>query len=163
MCIILWMSFFRLTETGQWRSHHKTQVHREFTSIYNVNGTTLMSYKYIHATCQGYLLLMTIWEYKISSVEVVVFIALIQRKVMFLQYKGIFTTLKILSLELQMWCFHNRMAAPDSPWISGGWRPALNQKYQDLWAQGQNHPGIRSTSKYFLFLPLVQFFLIWCG
>uniref|UniRef100_A0A3B5A2N1 Roundabout guidance receptor 4 n=1 Tax=Stegastes partitus TaxID=144197 RepID=A0A3B5A2N1_9TELE len=40
----------------------------------------------------------------------------------------------------------HRMAAPDSPWISGGWRPAFNQKYQDLWAQGQRHPGIRSTS-----------------
>ncbi|XP_041656512.1 roundabout homolog 1 [Cheilinus undulatus] len=40
----------------------------------------------------------------------------------------------------------HRMAAPDSPWISGGWRPAFNQKYQDLWAQGQKHPGIKSTS-----------------
>lgn len=90
------------------------------------------------------------------SVEIVVFIALIQLKVMFLQYEGIFTTLQILFLELKMWCFHHRMAAPDSPWISRGWRPALNQKYQDLWAQGQNHPGIRSTSKYFLFLPSVQ-------
>lgn len=40
----------------------------------------------------------------------------------------------------------HRMAAPDSPWISGSWRPAFNQKYQDLWAQGQRHQGIRSTS-----------------
>ncbi|XP_067350514.1 roundabout homolog 4 isoform X3 [Channa argus] len=40
----------------------------------------------------------------------------------------------------------HRMAAPDSPWISGSWRPAFNKKYQDLWAQGQKHPGIRSTS-----------------
>ncbi|XP_035482611.2 roundabout homolog 1 isoform X1 [Scophthalmus maximus] len=40
----------------------------------------------------------------------------------------------------------HRMAAPDSPWVSGGWRPAFSQKYQDLWAQGQKHPGIRSTS-----------------
>ncbi|XP_051257416.1 roundabout homolog 1 isoform X3 [Dicentrarchus labrax] len=40
----------------------------------------------------------------------------------------------------------HRMAAPDSPWMSGGWRPAFSQKYQDLWAQGQKHPGIRSTS-----------------
>ncbi|XP_074467231.1 roundabout homolog 4 isoform X2 [Sebastes fasciatus] len=40
----------------------------------------------------------------------------------------------------------HRMAAPDSPWISGGWRPPFNQKYQDLWAQGQKHPGIRGTS-----------------
>ncbi|XP_019123425.2 roundabout homolog 1 isoform X1 [Larimichthys crocea] len=40
----------------------------------------------------------------------------------------------------------HRMVAPDSPWISGGWRPAFSQKYQDLWAQGQKHPGIRSSS-----------------
>ncbi|XP_047462074.1 roundabout homolog 1 isoform X2 [Mugil cephalus] len=40
----------------------------------------------------------------------------------------------------------HRMAAPDSPWMSGSWRPAFSQKYQDLWAQGQKHPGIRSTS-----------------
>ncbi|XP_040007257.1 roundabout homolog 1 isoform X2 [Xiphias gladius] len=40
----------------------------------------------------------------------------------------------------------HRMAAPDSPWISGSWRPAFSQKYQDLWAQGQKHAGIRSTS-----------------
>ncbi|XP_041865190.1 roundabout homolog 4 isoform X2 [Melanotaenia boesemani] len=40
----------------------------------------------------------------------------------------------------------HRMAAPDSPWMSGSWRPAFNQKYQDLWAHGQKHPGIRSTS-----------------
>lgn len=39
------------------------------------------------------------------------------------------------------------MAAPDSPWISGTWRPAFGQKYQDLWAQGQKHPGMRSTSE----------------
>ncbi|XP_034088618.1 LOW QUALITY PROTEIN: roundabout homolog 1 [Gymnodraco acuticeps] len=40
----------------------------------------------------------------------------------------------------------HRMAAPDSPWTSGGWRPAFSQKYQDLWAQGQKHPGIRGAS-----------------
>ncbi|KAM8898331.1 roundabout homolog 4 isoform 3-T3 [Spinachia spinachia] len=40
----------------------------------------------------------------------------------------------------------HRMAAPDSPWISGGWRPALEQKYQDLWVHGQKHPGLRGTS-----------------
>ncbi|KAM4547042.1 roundabout homolog 4 [Fundulus diaphanus] len=40
----------------------------------------------------------------------------------------------------------HRMAAPDSPWISGSWRPPFNQKYQDLWAQGHTHPGIRGTS-----------------
>ncbi|XP_040038210.2 roundabout homolog 4 isoform X2 [Gasterosteus aculeatus] len=40
----------------------------------------------------------------------------------------------------------HRMAAPDSPWISGGWRPAFNQKYQDLWAHDQKHPGLRGPS-----------------
>ncbi|KAM9385751.1 roundabout homolog 4 [Pholidichthys leucotaenia] len=40
----------------------------------------------------------------------------------------------------------HRMAAPDSPWISGTWRPAFSQKYQDLWVQGHAHPGVRSTS-----------------
>ncbi|XP_041947130.1 roundabout homolog 1 isoform X2 [Alosa sapidissima] len=36
----------------------------------------------------------------------------------------------------------HRMAAPDSPWISGAWRPALCGKpYQDLWAQGQESPN----------------------
>ncbi|CAF98599.1 unnamed protein product, partial [Tetraodon nigroviridis] len=40
----------------------------------------------------------------------------------------------------------HRMAAPDSPWMSGGWRPALSQKYQDLWADGYTHPGLRTTS-----------------
>lgn len=37
----------------------------------------------------------------------------------------------------------HRMAAPDSPWISGGWRPALcSRPYQDLWAQGQESPSL---------------------
>ncbi|XP_034034776.1 roundabout homolog 1 isoform X2 [Thalassophryne amazonica] len=41
----------------------------------------------------------------------------------------------------------HRMAAPDSPWISGSWRPGnFSEKYQDLWAQGHKQPGIRSTS-----------------
>lgn len=40
----------------------------------------------------------------------------------------------------------HRMAAPDSPWISGSWRPAFSHKYQDLWAQRHNHPGLRSSS-----------------
>ncbi|XP_068455764.1 roundabout homolog 4 [Clinocottus analis] len=40
----------------------------------------------------------------------------------------------------------HRMAAPDSPWMPGGWRPAFNQKYQDLWAHEQKHPGLRGTS-----------------
>ncbi|KAM9788999.1 roundabout homolog 4 [Neosynchiropus ocellatus] len=41
----------------------------------------------------------------------------------------------------------HRMVAPDSPWISGSWRPAFNQKYQDLWAQGHKQPGLRSTGE----------------
>ncbi|KAM4619773.1 roundabout homolog 4 [Polymixia lowei] len=41
----------------------------------------------------------------------------------------------------------HRMAAPDSPWISGAWRPVhCNDKYQGLWAQSQEKTGIRSTS-----------------
>ncbi|XP_028321967.1 roundabout homolog 1 isoform X2 [Gouania willdenowi] len=40
----------------------------------------------------------------------------------------------------------HRMVAPDSPWISGSWRPTFNQKYQDFWSHSQNHPGLRSTS-----------------
>ncbi|XP_037835125.1 roundabout homolog 1 isoform X2 [Kryptolebias marmoratus] len=40
----------------------------------------------------------------------------------------------------------HRVAATDSPWISGSWRPPFNKKYQDLWAQNQKLSGIRSTS-----------------
>ncbi|XP_056141178.1 roundabout homolog 1 [Lampris incognitus] len=41
----------------------------------------------------------------------------------------------------------HRMAAPDSPWISGAWKPAYyNEKYQDLWARSRENPRIRSTS-----------------
>ncbi|XP_029029600.1 roundabout homolog 4 isoform X2 [Betta splendens] len=40
----------------------------------------------------------------------------------------------------------HRMVAPDSPWLSSGWRPAFNHKYHDLWAQGQKTPGISSSS-----------------
>lgn len=48
---------------------------------------------------------------------------------------------------LNSFCPFHRMAAPDSPWMSGGWRPALSPKYQDLWAHGYSHPGLRSTSE----------------
>ncbi|XP_061904281.1 roundabout homolog 1 [Entelurus aequoreus] len=41
---------------------------------------------------------------------------------------------------------NHRITVPDSPWISGSWRPAFNQKYQDLWVQGHKHSGISSTS-----------------
>ncbi|XP_019904244.2 roundabout homolog 1 isoform X2 [Esox lucius] len=38
----------------------------------------------------------------------------------------------------------HRMAAPDSPWISGVWRPAQSEeKSQGLWAQSQGSPGFR--------------------
>uniref|UniRef100_A0A4W5N3G3 Roundabout, axon guidance receptor, homolog 4 (Drosophila) n=1 Tax=Hucho hucho TaxID=62062 RepID=A0A4W5N3G3_9TELE len=41
----------------------------------------------------------------------------------------------------------HRMAAPDSPWISGVWRPTLSdEKYQGLWAQSQENPGFRRTT-----------------
>ncbi|XP_061595073.1 roundabout homolog 1 isoform X2 [Cololabis saira] len=40
----------------------------------------------------------------------------------------------------------HRMAAPDSPWMSGSWKPTFNYKYEDYWAQGQKHSGIRSKS-----------------
>ncbi|KAF3841522.1 hypothetical protein F7725_007384 [Dissostichus mawsoni] len=35
---------------------------------------------------------------------------------------------------------------PQTPLDLWGWRPAFSQKYQDLWAQGQRHPGIRGAS-----------------
>ncbi|KAJ7996920.1 hypothetical protein DPEC_G00223500 [Dallia pectoralis] len=35
----------------------------------------------------------------------------------------------------------HRMAAPDSPWISGVWRPAQRENGQGLWAQNQGNPG----------------------
>ncbi|KAF7659809.1 hypothetical protein LDENG_00292570 [Lucifuga dentata] len=41
----------------------------------------------------------------------------------------------------------HRMASPDSPWISGVWRPGhFNDKYQDLWVQSREHAALRSTS-----------------
>ncbi|XP_076017295.1 roundabout homolog 4 [Genypterus blacodes] len=41
----------------------------------------------------------------------------------------------------------HRMAAPDSPWISGLWRPGhFNDKYQDLWVQTREHSALKSTS-----------------
>lgn len=40
----------------------------------------------------------------------------------------------------------HRMAAPDSPWISGGWRQGHFNQYQDLWAQSQKIPKLKSAS-----------------
>ncbi|KAJ8347591.1 hypothetical protein SKAU_G00261800 [Synaphobranchus kaupii] len=40
----------------------------------------------------------------------------------------------------------HRMAAPDSPWMSGVWRSSsLNESYHSLWAQSQENPGFRRT------------------
>ncbi|XP_051902192.1 roundabout homolog 1 isoform X2 [Hippocampus zosterae] len=41
---------------------------------------------------------------------------------------------------------NHRMTSPDSPWISGSWRPAFNKKYQDLWAQGLKPSGMRNSN-----------------
>lgn len=38
------------------------------------------------------------------------------------------------------------MAAPDSPWIAGGWRQGHFNEYQDLWAHGQKQPKLKSAS-----------------
>ncbi|XP_036381741.1 roundabout homolog 1 isoform X2 [Megalops cyprinoides] len=41
----------------------------------------------------------------------------------------------------------HRMAAPDSPWMSGAWRSApFNEPYHSLWAQSQENPGFRKTT-----------------
>ena len=42
-----------------------------------------------------------------------------------------------------------RMAAPDSPWISGGWKPdTSSDQYQSLWAQNnQENQGLKRTSE----------------
>ncbi|KAK6317297.1 hypothetical protein J4Q44_G00126970 [Coregonus suidteri] len=41
----------------------------------------------------------------------------------------------------------HRMAAPDSPWISGAWRPAQSgETYQGTWAQSQENLGFRKTT-----------------
>ncbi|CAL1574079.1 unnamed protein product [Knipowitschia caucasica] len=40
----------------------------------------------------------------------------------------------------------HRMAAPDSPWIAGGWRQGHFNEYQDLWAQSQKTSKLKSAS-----------------
>lgn len=40
----------------------------------------------------------------------------------------------------------HRMAAPDSPWIAGGWRQGHFNEYQDLWAHSQKKPKLKSAS-----------------
>ncbi|XP_064207151.1 roundabout homolog 1 isoform X3 [Anguilla rostrata] len=41
----------------------------------------------------------------------------------------------------------HRMAAPDSPWMSGVWRSSpFNESHHSLWAQSQENPGFRRTT-----------------
>lgn len=41
-----------------------------------------------------------------------------------------------------------RMAAPDSPWISGGWRPdSSSEPKQGFWTPSQDNSGFRRTSE----------------
>lgn len=41
-----------------------------------------------------------------------------------------------------------RMAAPDSPWMSGAWKPDLTgEQCQSLWTQNQEKPDFRRTSE----------------
>ncbi|XP_055082794.1 roundabout homolog 1 isoform X2 [Periophthalmus magnuspinnatus] len=42
----------------------------------------------------------------------------------------------------------HRMAAPDSPWIAGGWRQGHFNEYQDLWAQSHKNPKLKSASEW---------------
>nr|XP_055064219.1 roundabout homolog 1 isoform X2 [Misgurnus anguillicaudatus] len=50
-------------------------------------------------------------------------------------------------LENEDLIIKHRMAAPDSPWISGGWRPnSRNESKQDLWTPNQDNPGLRRTT-----------------
>ncbi|XP_051541034.1 roundabout homolog 1-like isoform X1 [Myxocyprinus asiaticus] len=50
-------------------------------------------------------------------------------------------------LESEDLIIKHRMAAPDSPWISGGWRPDSSSKpKQSLWTQSQENSGFRRTT-----------------
>lgn len=42
----------------------------------------------------------------------------------------------------------SRMVAPDSPWISGGWRHGHFNEYQDFWAPSQKTTKLKSASKW---------------
>ncbi|XP_061659521.1 roundabout homolog 1 isoform X2 [Syngnathoides biaculeatus] len=41
---------------------------------------------------------------------------------------------------------NHRMTAPDSPWVSGSWRPPFTRKYQDLWVQSHKVSGMRNSN-----------------
>ncbi|XP_077098499.1 roundabout homolog 4 isoform X2 [Siphateles boraxobius] len=50
-------------------------------------------------------------------------------------------------LESEDLIIKHRMAAPDSPWISGGWRPdSSSEPKQGLWTQKQENSGFRRTT-----------------
>ncbi|XP_067253905.1 roundabout homolog 4 isoform X1 [Chanodichthys erythropterus] len=50
-------------------------------------------------------------------------------------------------LESEDLIIKHRMAAPDSPWISGGWRPdSSNEPKQGMWTPRQENSGIRRTT-----------------
>nr|AAQ10890.1 roundabout-like protein 4 [Danio rerio] len=50
-------------------------------------------------------------------------------------------------LESEDLIIKHRMAAPDSPWISGGWRPGSNSEpKQGLWTPSQENSGLRRTT-----------------
>ncbi|XDV54351.1 hypothetical protein PO909_022654 [Leuciscus waleckii] len=50
-------------------------------------------------------------------------------------------------LESEDLIIKHRMAAPDSPWISGGWKPdSSSEPKQGLWTQKQENSGFRRTT-----------------
>ncbi|XP_056096170.1 roundabout homolog 1 isoform X1 [Rhinichthys klamathensis goyatoka] len=50
-------------------------------------------------------------------------------------------------LESEDLIIKHRMAAPDSPWISGGWRPdSSSEPKQGLWTHKQDNSGFRRTT-----------------
>ncbi|XP_043107009.1 roundabout homolog 1 isoform X1 [Puntigrus tetrazona] len=49
-------------------------------------------------------------------------------------------------LESEDLIIKHRMAAPDSPWISGGWRPDSSEPKQGLWTPSQENSGFRRTT-----------------
>ncbi|XP_052464003.1 roundabout homolog 4-like isoform X1 [Carassius gibelio] len=53
----------------------------------------------------------------------------------------------LYGLEIEDHIIKHRMAAPDSPWISGGWRPdSSSEPKQGLWTPSQENSGLRRTT-----------------
>ncbi|TRY88282.1 hypothetical protein DNTS_009328 [Danionella cerebrum] len=53
----------------------------------------------------------------------------------------------LYQLENEDLIIKHRMAAPDSPWIPGGWRPdSRNETKQGLWTPGQDNSAFRRTT-----------------